>query len=108
MNVHVHVLFEHLLSVLLGRDLGVEYPGPVVILLVICVSNQHIKPEASTADCWVGGQSLRCCPDLCSSFVGVQDGELGYGATLRVTSMVCSFEVVVQVLCPCTGMAEPL
>lgn len=32
----------------------------------------------------------------------------GYGAALRVTSMVCSIEEAVEVLCPCTRVAELL
>lgn len=45
----------------------------------------------------------------CSSFVGVQRGELGYRATLRVAGMVVAgFEVVVEGLCPRIGVAKPL
>ena len=38
-----------------------------------------------------------------SLFVEVQDGELEYRATLRVTSMLCSPEMAVEGLCLCTG-----
>lgn len=43
-----------------------------------------------------------------SLFVEVQDGELEYRATLRVTSMLGSPEMAVEGLCPCTGAAKPL
>lgn len=83
-----------------------ELPGPLLILLcfesVHQARRQHCRPP--------GGRTVRMAllKARSSSFVGAQGGELGYRPTLWVAGTVCSFDVVVEGLCPCSAVAEPL
>lgn len=65
---------------------------PLVILL--CFGSVH---QARRQHCRLLGGRTVCVVLLkvqCSSAVGVQRGELGYRAALRVAGMVCGFQVV--------------